>query len=372
MNTLPFFPPDLFEEDRDALLKALFEVGTDPEQRFILGRRTAAFEDELVKETGAASVVACGSGTGGLELSVAALGIGPGDEVIVPAFCCQPVASSVANVGATPVFADIDPWTMVIDPDSVESLITERTKAVMPAHLFSIMADMPKIMEIAGRHGLPVIEDAAVAQGAVLDGVPAGRWGTLGVFSFFQVKALGTAGEGGVVLTDDDELAKAVRMLRNHGQDGVHRFLHHRVGRNSRFDEVIAAFQLHRLPTFADRLERRAQIADYYTERFDALRGQGVTAPPPGRNGRCYYVYSLQVERREDLRSYLTEHGIGTHIYYPVPLPAQPAFAAWAPKGMQWPNAQWASRSNLAIPIWPHLTDADVERIADTVCDFFA
>lgn len=372
MKPLPFFPPDLFEEDRDALLKAMYEVGTDSDQRFILGRRTAQFEDEIKEDTGAGAVVACGSGTGGLELSVGALDIGPGDEVIVPAFCCQPVASSVVNAGATPVFADVDPWTMVIDPDSMESLITERTKALMPAHLFSIMADMPRIMEIAERHRLPVIEDAAVAQGAVLDGVPAGRWGTLGVFSFFQVKALGTVGEGGVVLSDDPELATAVRMLRNHGQDGKTRFLHKRIGRNSRFDEVVAAFQLHRLPTFPDRLERRARIADYYTERFEPLRERGVQAPPAGRNGRCYYVYALQVSRREDLRAYLTEQNIGSHIYYPVPLPLQPAFSAWAPEGVDWPDARWASTSNLAIPIWPHLTDADVERIADAVCDFFA
>jgi dTDP-4-amino-4,6-dideoxygalactose transaminase len=371
MTTLPFFPPDLFEADREALLKALYEVATDPEQKFILGPRTAEFEDALRRDTGAAHVWACGSGTGGLELCVGALDIGPGDEVIVPAFCCQPVASSVVNAGATPVFADVDPWTMVMDPDETESLITERTKALMPAHLFSIMADMPRFGDIARRHGVKVIEDAAVAQGAVLDGVPAGRWGDLGVFSFFQVKALGTAGEGGVVLTDDDDLGRAVKMLRNHGQDGVNRFMHHRIGRNSRFDEVIAAFQLHRLPTFADRLERRARIADYYTERFAPLAERGVKAPPAGRNGRCYYVYSLQVERREDLRAYLTEAGIGTHIYYPRPLPLQPAFAAFAPEGREWPNAQWASRSNLAIPIWPHLTDAAVERIADAVCEFF-
>jgi dTDP-4-amino-4,6-dideoxygalactose transaminase len=372
VKPLPFFPPDLFEADRDALHKAVLAAGTDPQQRFILGQRTAEFEQQIKNATGAGDVIACGSGTGGLELAVAALDIGPGDEVIVPAFCCQPVASAVANAGATPVFADVDPWTMVIDPDSMESLITDRTRALMPAHLFSIMADMPRIMRIARRHGLPVIEDAAVAQGAVLDDVPAGRWGTLGVFSFFQVKALGTAGEGGVVLTDDPAHARSVRMLRNHGQDGKNRFLHHRIGRNSRFDEVIAAFQLHRLPSFAGRLERRAQIADYYTRRFAALPDSDVTAPPAGRNGRCYYVYSLQVPRREDLRAYLGEHGIGSHVYYPTPLPLQPAFAPWAPAGADWPHARHASRTNLAIPIWPHLTDADTERIADTICDFFA
>jgi len=370
-STLPFFPPDLFEADRDALLAIVRQVAASPDQKFILGSRTAELERALREQTGAADAIACSSGTGGLNLSVAALGIGPGDEVIVPAFCCQPVASSVANAGGTPVFADVDPWTMVMDPADTERLVTERTKAIMPAHVFSIMADMPAFTDIGRRHGIPVIEDAAVAEGAVLGDTPAGRWGDLGVFSFFQVKAFGTAGEGGVVLTDDPELGRRVRMLRNHGQDGVHRFQHHLVGQNSRFDEILAAFQLHRLPGFADRLERRARIADYYTERFAALADRGVLAPPPGRDGRCYYVYSLLVRRREDLRSYLTERGIGTHVYYPVPLPRQPAFAAWAPEGADWPNAQQVSDRNLAIPIWPHLTDADVQYVAESVCEFF-
>lgn len=371
MTTLPFFPTDLFEADRGTLVQTVRDIGSTADQRFILGERTARLETALRAMTGAADVIACGSGTGALTLAVDAVGVRPGDEVIVPAFCCQPVASTVANLGATPVFADADPWTMVLDPDEVEALVTERTKAIMPAHVFSVMADMPRLNDIARRHGLRVIEDAAVAQGAVLDGVPAGRWGDIGVFSFFQVKAFGTAGEGGVVLTDDPELARTCRMLRNHGQDGVHRFLHHRIGYNSRFDEVIAAFQLHRLPAFGERLERRALIADYYSERFAPLRDRGVLAPPVGRNGRCYYVYSLLVERREDLRMYLTERGIGTHIYYPVPLPRQPAFARWAPEGREWPNAAQVSNRNLAIPIYPHLTDAQVERVADAVCEFF-
>ncbi|MFI1796404.1 DegT/DnrJ/EryC1/StrS family aminotransferase [Streptomyces sp. NPDC020379] len=370
--TIPFFPPDLFEQDRQTFKDLLYEVGTDPEQRFILGRRTAALEAELRLTTGAGHVIACSSGTGGLNLAVQALGIGPGDEVIVPAFCCQPVASSVANLGATPVFADVDPHTMVIDPDDVERLISERTRAIMPAHVFSIMADMPRLTKIARGHGVKVIEDAAVAEGAVLDGVPSGRWGDLGVFSFFQVKAFGTAGEGGVVLTDDPGLAERVRMLRNHGQDGVHRFVHHHIGQNSRFDEILAAFQLHRHAGFEDRLERRARIADYYTERFAPLAERGLLAPPAGRDGRCYYVYSLLARRRGDLRAWLTEQEIGTHVYYPVPLPGQPAFARYAPEGREWPGARYASDHNLAIPIWPHLTDAQVEYVADSICEFYA
>jgi dTDP-4-amino-4,6-dideoxygalactose transaminase len=372
--TLPLFPPDLFEADREALLKIVHEVAVSPDQKFILGSRTAELEQALREHTGAADVIACGSGTGGLVLSVHALGIGPGDEVIVPAFCFPPVASSVANAGASPVFADVDPATMALDPADAERRITPRTRAIMPAHVLSSMADMPAFMDLGRRSGLPVVEDAAVAQGAVLGGTPAGRWGDLAVFSFFQIKAFGTVGEGGVVLTDQKDLGRRVRMLRNHGQDGVHRFRHHIVGHNSRFDEVLAAFQLHRLPSFAERLERRARIADYYTERFAPLADHGVLAPPPGRDGRCYHVYTLLVQRREALREYLAERAIGTHVYYPVPLPRQPAFAPWVPEGggdNEWPHARQVSDRNLAIPIWPHLSDAQVEYIADAVCDFF-
>ncbi|TDB90718.1 DegT/DnrJ/EryC1/StrS family aminotransferase [Actinomadura sp. KC216] len=353
------------------MLDILYQLGTSQDEKLILGKATAELERAIAEQTGARHVIACASGTGALTLSVHALDIGPGDEVVVPAFCCQPVASTVANLGATVVFADVDPLTMVMDPGHTESLIGDRTRAIMPAHVFSIMADMPRFREIAERRSVALIEDAAVAQGAVLDGLQAGRWGDLGVVSFFQVKAFGTAGEGGMVFTDDTGLATAVRQLRNHGQDGVNRFLHHRVGYNSRLDEAIARFQLHRLPGFAGRLERRAQIADYYSERFSGLADRGLTPPPAGRNGRCYYVYSLLVERREDLRAYLTEREIGTHIYYPVPLPRQPAFSAIAAPGRSWPNAELVSARNLAIPIWPHLSDAQVEYIADSVCEFF-
>jgi dTDP-4-amino-4,6-dideoxygalactose transaminase len=211
-----------------------------------------------------------------------------------------------------------------------------------------------------------------VAQGAVLDGRPAGRWGEAGVFSFVQVKTFGTAGEGGVIVTDDPVLGQACRMLRNHGQEGTSRFLHHQIGYNSRFDEILAAFQLYRLAGLASRLDRRARIAEYYTARFAALQASGILAPPAGRNGRCHYVYSLLAEQRDELKEHLASRGIESHVYYPVPLPRQPAFAAFAPEGSRWPHAETASRRTLAIPLYPHLTDAQVERIADAVCDFAA
>jgi len=300
---LPFFPPDLFDADREVLLEVLREVGVAPDQRFILGERTARFEAALTGWlTRDATVhcpietVACGSGTGALCLVLHAMGVGPGVEVVVPAFGCAPLAASVVNLGATPVFADIDPYTMVVDPDEAERSVTGRTGAIVAAHMFSVMADMPRFRQIASHHGVRLVEDAAVAQGAVLAGRPAGLWGDAGLFSFVQVKTFGMPGEGGVVVTGDPELASAVRMLRNHGQDGVHRFTHHRVGYNSRFDEVQAAFQLHRLPALAGRLARRAEIAEYYTERFAPL--PGITPPPPGRTPRSRYSIACHTTPR--------------------------------------------------------------------------
>lgn len=368
-DTLPFFPTDLFEADRDVTFDLIRRVGGAAEQKFILGAAVAALEAAIAADTGARHVIACGSGTGALTLAVHAAGVGPGDEVVVPAFCCQPVASTVANRGATPVFADIDPWTLVLDPAAAAAAITERTVALMPAHVFSVMADMPAFERIAAEHRVRLIEDAAVAQGAVLGDRPAGTWGDLGAFSFFQVKALGTIGEGGVVLTGDDELGRRVRLLRNHGQHT--RFRHEEIGYNSRMDEVVAEFLLHRMAHFAARLRRRADIAAYYTARFAVLREHGLVPPPAGQDGRCYYVYAVLTDHRDALREHLAARGIGTHVYYPLPLPAQPAFARFA-RGRRFPNAFAAGRRNLALPIWPHLTDAQVEFIADAVVAFFA
>ncbi len=367
---LPFFAPDLFETDRETLVELVRQTGLVPDQRFILGEQTARFEALLRDSLGAADVVACGSGTSALTLILRAMGIGAGDEVVVPAFGCAPLAAAPANLGAIPVFADIDPSTLVVDPAAVAAAITPRTRAIMPAHMFSVMADMPRLREIATSHSLRLIEDSAVAQGAVLNGRPAGVWGDAGVFSFVQVKSFGGPGEGGVVVTGDAALGAEARLLRNHGQDGVHRFVHHRIGYNSRFDEVLAAFQIHRYGSFAARLQRRAAIARYYTTRFHPLADRGILAPPEGRNGRCYYVYSLLLPRREELRQHLAERGIGAHAYYPLPLPCQPAFARFATPGHRWPSAERASARSLAIPIYPNLTDGDVERIADAVCEF--
>ncbi|MFD0898898.1 DegT/DnrJ/EryC1/StrS family aminotransferase [Actinomadura sediminis] len=370
--TVPFFPPDLFDGDREALLDAVRAVGTGPGQRFILGEHTARLERALGDRLGpgTADVVACSSGTSGLSLLLAAMDVGPGDEVVVPAFGCAPLAATVLDADARPVFADIDPVRLTIDPAAAEALIGPRTKALMPAHMFSVMADMPAFRALADRHGLRLVEDSALAQGGTLAGRPAGCWGDAGVYSFVQVKTFGMPGEGGVVLTRDAGLGRAVRMLRNHGQDGVHRFVHHRVGHNSRFDEVMALFQLHRLPGLDARLARRAEISAYYSRRFAPLADRGLVAPPAGGDGRFPYVYTVLTGRRDELRAHLAARGIAAHVYYPRPLPAQPAFAPHAAPGAAWPNAESAARRNISLPLYPHLTDAQVEHIADAVCAF--
>ncbi|MBB6121217.1 DegT/DnrJ/EryC1/StrS family aminotransferase [Nocardiopsis algeriensis] len=369
-HTVPFFAPDLFGADRGALLEAVHEIGTGAAQKFILGERTAQLERALRDRLGAADAVACSSGTSALTLVLSAMGIGPGDEVVVPAFGCAPLASTVIACGARPVFADIDPHTLTLDPDAAEDAVGARTRALMPAHIFSMMADMPRFRALADRYALRLVEDSALAQGGTLAGRPAGLWGDAGVYSFVQVKTFGMPGEGGMVVTGDAELARQVRMLRNHGQDGTRRFVHHRVGHNSRFDEVMATFQLHRLDGLEERLARRAEISAYYSARLAPLAEDGIVAPPTGGDGRCHYVYTLLAERRDELRAHLAENGIDTHVYYPRTLPAQPAFAPCAPPGARWPNAESAARRNISLPLYPHLGDSQVEHIADTVYAF--
>ncbi|KAB8161269.1 DegT/DnrJ/EryC1/StrS family aminotransferase [Streptomyces sp. 3MP-14] len=367
---VPFFSPRLFDEDRATALRLIHEVGTAPEQRFILGEHTRALEDALSRDLDGAHVVACGSGTGALTMALAALGVGPGDEVVVPALGCAPLASAPLALGATPVFADVDPVTLTLDPGDAERQITARTRALVPAHLFSTMADMPRLRALAAARGLRLMEDSAVAQGAVLAGTPAGLWGEAGVYSFVQVKTFGMPGEGGVVVTRDAELATRVRLLRNHGQREGERFTHRLVGHNSRFDEIQARLQLHRLPGLPARLARRAHLVDAYTRLLAPLAGRGVIAPPPGRDGRCGYVYTVLADDREGLAGQLRAEGVETHVYYPRALPHHAAFRPFAPPGRRWPVAESAAARMLSLPLYPELTDAQVARVADAVWRF--
>lgn len=369
MTATPFFPPAVFGHDIDAALRIMWELGTGVAQQFTLGSAVSELEAAIRGGTGARHAVACGSGSAALTLALAALGIGRGDEVIVPAFGCQPVAGAVVNAGAVPVFADVGERTWVIDPAAVAAAVTPRTVAVLPVHVFSVMADMPCLTALARRHGLKVVEDAAVAAGAVLGTVPAGCLGDAGVFSFSPFKPFGTCGEGGIVLTGDAEVARRCRLLRDHGGAGSSGA--ELIGFSSRMDELPARFLLHRRATFAERLERKKEIAEFYTHALAPLAGAGLLSlPPEGAEGRWCHVYAVATDRRGELREHLASRGVDTHVYYPVPLPSQPAFARFA-RGMRFPGAETAGRANLALPAHPGLTGRDVAYTADAIHEFF-
>lgn len=363
MTSLPFFPPAAFEQDREATLEMIRRVGLDPAQRFVLGPAVAELERTIGRETGARHVVACASGSDALAIAVAAVGIEPGDEVVVPAFGCQPIAGMIAARGAVPVFADVDPRTLVLDPAAAAAAVTSRTVAVVPAHIFCVMADMPAFRALAAAHGLRVVEDAAVAYAATLDGLAAGRWGDAGVFSHAQFKPLGGIGEGGLLVTDDDETAARCRELRAGDRPD---------GRRSGMDEVAARFLLRRRTGFAERMRRKAEIAARYHEAFTPLAEAGlVTLPAAGTAAAEFcHVYALLTDRRDELAAHLRARGIGSHVYYPVPLPHQRAFTRFAGHA-RFPNAEAVGRRNLAIPVWPGLSDDEVDRVVLAVTGFW-
>ncbi|MET9632585.1 DegT/DnrJ/EryC1/StrS family aminotransferase [Lentzea sp. NPDC006480] len=354
MRTLPFFPPKAFAAERRKTLELVRRIGLDPAQRFALGPAVAELERVISEQIGARHAVACGSGSGALDLAVAGVRIEPGDEVVVPAFGCQPIAGMIVGRGGVPVFADVSAETLVIDPDAAEAAISPRTVAIVPTHIFCTMADMPAFRAMAGRHGLAVVEDAAVAYGASLDGLAAGRWGDAGVFSYAQFKPLGGIGEGGVVVTDDDEIAARCRESRRH--HGM--------------DELTARFLLLRHAGFTERMRRKAEIAARYDEAFAPLAEAGLVALPSAvpAPGRFSHVYAVLTDRRDELAEHLRAQGIGTHVYYPVPLPRQDAFARFG-RGL-FPRAQAVCDRNLAIPVWPGLNDDEVAHVIRSVLAF--
>lgn len=365
MRTVTFRPPAFFGSDQDAIPSLVWEIGAGASQQFILGEAVSRLETQLREDFGTRHAIACGSGSAAMMLALRTCQAGPGDEVIVPAFGCQPIAGMAADLGATPVFVDIDERNLVMDPALAADAVTDRTVAVVPVHTFCVLADMPAFVALARRHGLKVVEDAAVAAGVASHGVPAGRWGDVGVISFSPSKPFGTCGEGGLVLTDHDETARTCQMLRDHGGPAGEAGL---VGYSSRMDELSARFLLLRRVSLGDRLNRKAEIADRYTKALAPLAGAGLMSPPP--SGWCH-VYAVQTDRRDELRSHLRTRGVGTHVYYPVPLPHQPAFARFG-RGLRFPGAEAVSQRNLALPAHPDLSDSDVDYVIDVVHTFFS
>ncbi|MGC9128726.1 MAG: DegT/DnrJ/EryC1/StrS family aminotransferase [Acidithiobacillus sp.] len=328
---------------------------------FILGEHGRALEKEIAAFIGVQHGVGCASGTDALMLALRALDIGPGDEVIVPTFTFIATAEAVRYVGATPVFVDVDDRYYRIQPEAVAAAITPRTRAIIPVHLYGLGADMPVLLELAAAHGLEVIEDCAQSLGATLGERKLGSFGRLACFSFFPSKNLGGAGDGGMVVTDDAELARRLRGLRNHGSWQTYQ--HEVLGYNSRLDEIQALILRELFAHIDDYTRGRQRAAGYYGE---ALADLDLRLPevPAGQN-HVYHQYTIQVRDRDALRAALQAAGIASAIYYPIPGHRQQAFADLAPASC--PVAERLSTTVLSLPMFPELQPEQVERIATVI-----
>ena len=328
--------------------------------RFILGPNVEAFEREAASFLGTRFAVGVGSGTDALVLALRALGIGPGDEVIVPSFTFFATAESVSLVGATPVFADIEPTTFCIEPESVAKLLNLRTRAIVPVHLFGHPAEMDALCGLAQSRGVAVLEDAAQGFGAVYRGRKIGGLGNAAAFSFFPSKNLGAFGEGGLVATDDEALANSVRSLRAHGSR--ERYVHTEIGYNARLDEIQAAILRVKLPHVAEWNDQRRRVAATYDATLSGVKGVRAPRVAPGC-AHVFHQYTVRVpaERRAGIQRALDAQGISTQIYYPIPNHALPMYAK---EGRELPETDAAAREVLSLPIYPELSSADATEIA--------
>lgn len=333
---------------------------------FILGPNVQAFEREAAEYLGVKHAIGCASGTDALHLALLAAGIGPGDEVITPAFTFIATAEAIRYVGATPVFVDIRPDTFNLDVDQVAAAISERTRALLPVHLFGQPADMPALMALAEKHDLKVIEDCAQSFGADIDGRMTGGIGLAGCHSFFPSKNLGAYGDGGMITTNDDALAEHLRSLRNHGSKV--RYHHDEIGYNSRLDEMQAAILRVKLRHIDEFNQGRRRAAHAYSEAL-----KDVVTPPAedGLGTHVYHQYTLLSERRDDIQKALQAADIACAIYYPIPLHQQKVFADEC-AGLSLPVTEDVSRRCLSLPIFPELSDAQIETIVATIRQVFA
>lgn len=341
------------------------------EQKFILGDEVSGLETEIASYCDARHAIGCNSGTDALIIALQALGIGEGDEVITTPFSFFATASSICRVGATPVFVDIDPESFNLDAHAVEEAITPRTKAIMPVHLFGQCCDMDSLWRLAQKHDLEIVEDACQAIGAEYQGRRAGVLGTVGCFSFFPTKNLGGAGDGGMMTTDDPEVAQRLKCLRVHGDVG--QYEHIEVGMNSRLDALQAAVLRIKLKYLEQWTHARQQNAVRYGEMF---REEGVVdtivLPKTGPNRRhVFNQYCVRVRHghRDHLQQQLKARKIGCAVYYPKPLHLQTCFKHLGYRPGQFPQAEAASREVLALPSYPELPLADQAHIANSVAE---
>lgn len=333
--------------------------------KYILGPEVEELERRLADYVGVRHCISCANGTDALQIAQMALGIAPGDEVITPGFTYIATAETVALLGARPVYVDIDPQTYLLDPEKLEAAITPRTRAIIPVSLYGQCADMDAINEIAARHGIAVIEDAAQSFGATYRGRRSGSLSTIATTSFFPSKPLGCYGDGGALFTDDDEMAVVLRQIARHGQG--RRYHHVRIGTNSRLDTLQAAILLPKLDILDEELRLRETVARRYGR---LLQAQGFKTPQVAAyNTSAYAQYTVEVEDREVVIARLAEAGIPTAVHYPIPLNKQPAVADPC---VDLPIGNAASRRVISLPMHPYLSEEDQDRIVATLQEALA
>jgi dTDP-4-amino-4,6-dideoxygalactose transaminase len=342
-----------------------------PRGRYVLGSELAAFEQEYAAFCGTRYAIGVSNGTDALHLALLACGIGPGDEVITVPNTYIATVFAITYVGAIPVFVDVEPDTYNMNPLLLEEAVTERTRAIIPVHLYGQPCDMEPILAIARRHGLRVIEDAAHAHGAYYHDAPAGSFGDISCFSFYPTKTFGAFGDAGAIVTSDAALDERVRQLRYMGQKLKHH--HEMIGYQKRMDEIQAAILRVKLRYLSDWIARRQEIAARYQELLADLEDASLILPyvAPERT-HAYYLYTVLATQRDELRAYLTEHEIGTQIIYPVLVPDQPAYREQNFRSGPIPVARRLVEQILCLPVFPELRDDEIERVSATIHDFYS
>ncbi len=333
---------------------------------YIGGPEVKAFEEKAAAYIGVKHAIGCANGTDALQIAMMALDIKPDDEIITTPFTFIATAETVRILGATSVFVDIDPETYNIDPEKIEAAITPKTKAIIPVHLYGQAADMDRINAIAKKHGIAVIEDNAQGFGARYKGKMLGSLSDIATVSFYPAKNLGAAGDGGLMLTNSDELESKVRMIANHGQN--ERYKHHVLGVNSRLDAIQATILNIKLDFLDQWNEKRRQAAARYKKNLES------TAIIPFEHPDSYHIYhqfSIQVKSRDDLQRYLTDNKIPSAIHYPIPLHLQHAFADMGLGKGSFPTAEKVAEGIISLPMHPHITDEEIDHISDKIKEFY-
>lgn len=365
MNIPAFDLKRQYKKLSSELLPVLEEVMA--KGQFILGENVELLEKGLADYCGTKYAVGVASGTDALLLSLEALGIGEGDEVITTPFTFFATSEIISLLKAKPVFVDIDSKTFNIDPNKIEDAITPKTKAIIPVHLFGQMAEMDDIEYLAEKYNLYVIEDACQAIGAEYKGKRAGSIGNTGCFSFFPTKNLGAYGDGGLITTNDEKLYEKIKLLRVHGSRK--KYYHELIGHNSRLDEIQAAILRIKLKYLDHWIERRIEIAKIYSEGLKDLDIIVPEVKPYVKH--VFHQYVIRTKNRDELQEYLANKGIGTAIYYPLPLHLQECYKDLGYREGDFPEAEKASKEVIALPMWPELTNEEVDYIIESIREFF-